>query len=208
MAAYFLFTSITATLPDQWDSVLSTPQQTAIVTRASARTDDLFPDYMPFPAIGGTPATPQAVQEIAELLGLAEAYRVLGVAGFEISDDSAELERRAVEKASRYAAGGTAVIARVTATDEVIAWGSNTWYPVDHVFAAGAYEVIRGSVRITGYRNGIDFDVLYRPEIRAWTMTCLNGAIVNGTKVSYEYSYERHREIERPGIDSIRMELC
>jgi hypothetical protein len=198
---------VTVNMPDDWDDALSHLDITAAIATASRMADAAFSTCWKFNDITATIKPPAIVQEYTRQRARALLMIELRTSNADTNESmSGEFDEAADRIAKRFQSGIDS-IPEDTVTDETISWGSNTWYPDEHVFSVAPRDVIPGSVRITGYRNGIDFQCQYRHDIRAWTMSG-RGSLGASTKVSYEFSHYRRVDIERPGHDSISLEIC
>jgi len=175
----------------------------AYKTEAAALLDArLSPRYWtPFPDVTATPATPVELQTPAAMLTAWLAWLTLGATN-RFSDVSPC--QFMFEQAERLLAAimdpdpTTPQLSLVQVTDEAMTFGTDPLDDDEYKLAASPKTVIPASVTIAGYEYGVDFVVGYKVENRGWVLTRLTAEIVDGHKVSYQYSYLKQVEIDLP----------
>lgn len=202
MPAYCLNADVTSRLQTGYATVLDDAAVTLLVTRASDFVQSLLAKrYWPFPAVSDTPATPEAVREMAtsyaEFLAL---KKLAGAFGYRLSDKQKAIPDDVKDMADTLiAADGEYILGTVTKSNEELEFaGHGGLEENEALLSPGSYpySVIAESVRIADKENGVDFGVAYQRGVRGWVLTSYDDEIEDGTLVSYEYSYLRHYEID------------
>lgn len=193
-------------LPTNWQGTLSNAQLDDCRQYGTNGCDSALVAYWPLPDSAASVPTPRLVQEAARLLALSRAWSILATVHHAEDDDSTDRCQREANAILDPIMKGERVLPRVTVTDENIALGSITLYPLEHVLAASPKTVVIPSVRIAGLVYGLHFDAVWRPELRSYMLRANDRAsVVAVGKVSYEYTYLRKEEVEMPGPDYIRV---
>lgn len=200
MGTYCASTDITPYLPTNH----GISSWTAIIAAASDTVDSILGrSYWPFPSVSSSPATPTRIKNICARYAAYLTFLQInatnrktmdGDVGFEV------LRRDAFEELERIASGDGEILARVSVSSETMSTlGTDTNEPDMYPYACGAtypYRVFPESVRVTGYRHGIDFYSRYCSYHRKWEFIRLNSAITTSSAVAYDYTYLRQTEIE------------
>lgn len=207
MAVYCQDTHITRWLPANHGIT----SFTSIIAGATALTDTaLCARYWPFPDIAATPATPRLVTDLCSFYGAFLAYAQIGATAHLEGDSLAELyQARADQLARRLLADPIEgkIPTEVVAAETMTLLGNDPLDSTEYKFACAPKDIIPESVAIAGFQLGLDFTVKYSGRDRAWLLVVLSTSEITSTSsVSYEYTYLRHREIDRPsGTGSCRV---
>jgi len=213
-AAYCAIADVKLCLPPSYNqTTLPDATITAAVLDMSRIIDtDLQDQFFAFNAIGGTPATPSAIEQFCIWRTAVRCYEILSVSGLFDPKSWVEKYMGWYERGPDGNGGVVALrlgkikIPTETTSSEAISWGAEPLGDNQHKFAAAPKYVIPRSVAITGMVWGVDFTVHYDSRYRGSILTKLGdfvneaGATVS-TIASYDWSYYRNFEIqERPNV--------
>lgn len=181
-------------------------QLTQYVARASSRVQASIGEYFPFPEYFANPATPETIREATWQYALYLALLDMGIDNYQDEEGSTERLRARALATCRELRNDEAHIEPIEVANETLSFGGGilqrdgetiSGYADTHALAWRDVYVFADSLRIAGFRNGVDFRVEWSADFDAWLLWRLDTAIgTNGETLRYRFSWKKRRQID------------